>query len=227
MRVLITGSTGAIGEAAAKAFFDKGYELFLHYHHNEQKAQELKERFNASLLKWDMRDHETIKKELENLSVDVLVNNAAITNDAHIFWMDDKQWSSVIDTNLNGTYYVTKALLPQMIKNKKGSIVNIVSISGLIGNLGQANYAASKGAIIAFTKTLCLDLARFNIRVNALAPGIIRSNMSKDIDEKSYQKIIPLGRFGEPEEVAEAIVFLSEAKYISGEVLNVSGGMIR
>jgi 3-oxoacyl-[acyl-carrier protein] reductase len=225
--VLITGSTGAIGEAAAKAFFHKGYELFLHYNANEKKALELKEKFNATLLQWDMRDSETIKKELENLSVDVLVNNAAITDDAHIFWMDDKQWESVIDINLNGTYRVTKAVIPNMIKNKSGAIVNIVSISALMGNLGQANYAASKGAIISFTKTLCLDLARFNIRVNAVAPGIIRSNMSKHLDEKGYEKIIPLGRFGEGEDVAEAILFLSEAKYISGEVLNVSGGMVR
>ncbi|MDR2790992.1 MAG: SDR family oxidoreductase [Campylobacteraceae bacterium] len=225
--VLITGSTGAIGEAAAKAFFDKGYKLFLHYNNNEEKARKLKEKFDATLLKWDMRDSQTIKKELENLSIDILVNNVAITDDAHIFWMDDAQWESVIDTNLNGTYRVTKAVLANMIKNKSGVIINIVSISGLIGNLGQANYAASKGAIAAFTKTLCLDLARFNIRVNAVAPGIIRSNMSKNIDEKNYQKIIPLGRFGEPEEVAEAILFLSEAKYISGEILNVSGGMVR
>jgi 3-oxoacyl-[acyl-carrier protein] reductase len=225
--VLITGSTGAIGEAAAKAFFDKGYKLFLHYNSNEQKAEEFKQKFNATLLKWDMRDAEAIKKEVEGLNIDILVNNAAVTNDAHIFWMSDEQWNNVIDTNLNGTYRVTKAVLADMIKNKSGAIVNVVSISGIIGNVGQANYAASKGAIIAFTKTLCLDLARFNIRVNAVAPGIIRSNMSKDIDEKSYEKIIPLGRFGKPEEVAEAIVFLSEAKYISGEVLNVSGGMVR
>ncbi|MDR2080355.1 MAG: SDR family oxidoreductase [Campylobacteraceae bacterium] len=225
--VLITGSTGAIGEAAAKVFFDRGYKLFLHYNNNEKKAKEMEQRFDASLLQWDMRDGETIKKELENIDIDILVNNAAVTDDAHIFWMDDKQWDSVIDTNLNGTYRVTKAVLNNMIKNRSGAIVNIVSISGLIGNLGQANYAASKGAVIAFTKTLCLDLARFNIRVNAVAPGIIRSNMSKNIDEKSYQKIIPLGRFGEPEEVAEAVLFLSEAKYISGEVLNVSGGMVR
>ncbi|MDR0666335.1 MAG: SDR family oxidoreductase [Campylobacteraceae bacterium] len=225
--VLITGSTGAIGEATAKAFFDKGYKLFLHYNSNEQKAKELEQKFNATLFRWDMRDGEAIKKELEHANIDILVNNAAITDDAHIFWMDDKQWNSVIDTNLNGTYRVTKAVLNDMIKNRDGAIINVVSISGLIGNLGQANYAASKGAIIAFTKTLCLDLARFNIRVNAVAPGIICSNMSKNIDEKSYQKIIPLGRFGKPEEVAEAILFLSEAKYISGEVLNVSGGMVR
>ncbi|MDR1614987.1 MAG: SDR family oxidoreductase [Campylobacteraceae bacterium] len=225
--VLITGSTGAIGAATAKIFFDKGYKLFLHYNNNEKTAEELKEKFNATLLQWDMQDSETIKKKLEDFNIDILINNAAITDDAHIFWMRDEQWNSVINTNLNGTYHVTKAVLNNMIKNKSGAIVNVVSISGLIGNLGQANYAASKGAIIAFTKTLCLDLAKFNIRVNAIAPGIICSNMSKNIDEKSYQKIIPLGRFGKPEEVAEAILFLSEAEYISGEVLNVSGGMVR
>jgi 3-oxoacyl-[acyl-carrier protein] reductase len=142
--------------------------------------------------------------------------------------MSDEQWDRVIDTNLNGTYRVTKALIPQMIKNRSGSIVNIVSVSGMAGNNGQANYAASKGALIAFTKTLCLDLARFNITVNAVAPGLITSEMSQNIDEKNYKSIIPLGRFGKPEEVAKAVFFLADtASYISGEILNVSGGMIR
>jgi 3-oxoacyl-[acyl-carrier protein] reductase len=225
---LITGSTGAIGEAIAKEFFDHGYELYLHYNKNESKAKELAKKFNAQILQWDMRDKETIRRAIGEISVDILINNAAITDDAHIYWMSDEQWQSVIDTNLNGTYYVTKALLPQMIKNKKGSIVNIVSISGIVGNHGQANYSATKGALISFTKTLCLDLARFNIRVNAVAPGLISSEMSKDIDEKSYKSIIPLGRFGKPEEIAKAVFFLGDsASYVSGEVLNVSGGMIR
>ncbi|MDR0408271.1 MAG: SDR family oxidoreductase [Campylobacteraceae bacterium] len=226
--VLITGSTGAIGEAIAQEFFECGYKLYLHYNKNEHKAKELAKKFDAQILQWDMRDKDTIKKVIGEMGVDVLINNAAITNDAHIYWMNDEQWQSVIETNLNGTYYVTKALLPQMIKNKKGSIINVVSISGMVGNHGQANYSATKGALIAFTKTLCLDLARFNIRVNAVAPGLISSEMSKNIDEKSYKSIIPLGRFGKPEEVAKAIFFLGDsASYISGEVLNVSGGMIR
>jgi 3-oxoacyl-[acyl-carrier protein] reductase len=226
--VLITGSTGAIGEAIAQKFFDNGYKLYLHYNKNESKAEELSKKFNAQILQWNMKDGDAIRKTIGEISVDVLINNAAVTNDAHIYWMSDEQWKSVMDTNLNGTYYVTKALLPQMIKNKKGSIVNIVSVSGLVGNYGQANYSASKGALIAFTKTLCLDLARFNIRANAVAPGLITSEMSRHIDEKSYKSVIPLGRFGKPCEVAEAAFFLGDsAGYISGEVLNVSGGMIR
>jgi 3-oxoacyl-[acyl-carrier protein] reductase len=226
--VLITGSTGAIGEAIAQTFFDEGYSLYLHYNKNEQKAKELELRFDAKILQWDMKDGESIKKALSEISVDVLVNNAAITDDAHIYWLSDEQWERVIDTNLNGTYRVTKAILPQMIKNKSGSIVNVVSVSGIVGNHGQANYSASKGALIAFTKTLCLDLARFNIRANAVAPGLIASEMSQHIDEKSYKSIIPLGRFGKPDEVAKCVFFLADrATYISGEVLNVSGGMIR
>lgn len=227
--VLITGSTGAIGEAIAQSFHENGYFLYLHYNKNEKKADELKAKYeNSTLLKFDISDKNATKKALENLSVDVLINNAGITKDSHIFWMEDEAWENVINTNLNGTYHVTKSILPQMISNKSGSIVNISSISGINGNIGQANYSATKGAIISFTKTLCLDLAKFNIRVNAVAPGLIKSEMTANIDESSYKKIIPSGRFGEPKEVADVVFFLADkATYINGEVINISGGMSR
>ena len=143
--------------------------------------------------------------------------------------MSDDEWEDVINTNLNGNFYITKIISKNMMMNKRGSIVNIASISGVSGNAGQANYSASKGGIIALTKTLCLELGRYNIRVNALAPAIIESEMTKDIPNlKEMKKAIPLGRFGTASEVAKCSYFIGvDATYISGEVLNISGGMIR
>lgn len=227
--VLITGATGVIGEAIAKEFHKNGYKLYLHYNTNIKKAKELSDKYkNSTLIQFNISNKNSIKKALMDLNVDVLVNGAGIIKDSHIYWMSDEDWDSVINTNLNGTYYVTKTILASMVKNKNGSIVNIASVSGIVGNAGQANYSATKGAIIAFTKTLCIDLARFNIRVNAVAPGIINSEMTKDFDEKAYKHLIPQGRFGKPKEVAEVVFFLANsASYVNGEVINVSGGMIR
>lgn len=141
--------------------------------------------------------------------------------------MEDDDWENVIQTNLSGCYYVSKEVIPYMIKQKKGSIINVASISGLIGNIGQSNYSASKGGIIALTKSLCIELARYNIRVNAIAPGVIQSQMTQNIP-KDIVKLIPLNRFGKPSEVAEVALFLGEkGTYINGEVINVSGGMVR
>ena len=143
--------------------------------------------------------------------------------------MSDDEWEDVINTNLNSNFYITKLLSKTMMMNKNGSIVNIASISGVCGNSGQANYSASKGGIIALTKTLAIELGRYNIRVNALAPAIIESDMTKDIPNiKELKKTIPLGRFGKANEVAKCAYFIGvDATYVSGEVLNISGGMIR
>lgn len=143
--------------------------------------------------------------------------------------MNDDEWEDVINTNLNSNFYITKLLSKNMMMNKNGSIVNIASISGVCGNSGQANYSASKGGIIALTKTLAIELGRYNIRVNALAPAIIESEMTKDIPNmKELKKTIPLGRFGKTNEVAKCAYFMGvDATYVSGEVLNISGGMIR
>ncbi len=230
-KVLITGATGSIGEAIVKEFANNGYFVYIHYNSNEQKAKELLSEIKnqGEILCFDITDKKDIKQKLENLEVDVLVNNAGIIKDKLFFFMEDDEFEDVIDTNLKGVYYVTKILCKAMMMKKSGSIVNMTSISGLVGNQGQANYAASKGGIIAFTKTLALELGRYNIRVNAIAPGIIESEMIQDVpNQKELKKMIPLGRFGQPDEVAKCAYFLgNDATYISGEVLNVSGAMVR
>ena len=230
-KVLVTGATGSIGEEIVKEYAKNGFFVYIHYNSNHQKAQNLLEEIDnkGELISFDIKDKESIKNSLENLDVDVLINNAGIIKDNLFFFMSDESWEDVINTNLNGNFYITKIISKNMMMNKKGSIVNIASISGVSGNAGQANYSASKGAIIALTKTLCLELGRYNIRVNALAPAIIESEMTKDIPNlKEMKKAIPLGRFGTANEVASCAYFIGvDATYISGEVLNISGGMIR
>lgn len=230
-KVLVTGATGSIGEEIVKEYAKNGFFVYIHYNSNHQKAQNLLEEIDnkGELISFDIKDKESIKNSLENLDVDVLINNAGIIKDNLFFFMSDESWEDVINTNLNGNFYITKIISKNMMMNKRGSIVNIASISGVSGNAGQANYSASKGAIIALTKTLCLELGRYNIRVNALAPAIIESEMTKDIPNlKEMKKAIPLGRFGTANEVASCAYFIGvDATYISGEVLNISGGMIR
>ena len=230
-KVLVTGATGSIGEEIVKEYAKNGFFVYIHYNSNHQKAQNLLEEIDnkGELISFDIKDKESIKNSLENLDVDVLINNDGIIKDNLFFFMSDDEWEDVINTNLNGNFYITKIISKNMMMNKRGSIVNIASISGVSGNAGQANYSASKGAIIALTKTLCLELGRYNIRVNALAPAIIESEMTKDIPNlKEMKKAIPLGRFGTANEVASCAYFIGvDATYISGEVLNISGGMFR
>ena len=230
-KVLVTGATGSIGEEIVKEYAKNGFFVYIHYNSNHQKAQNLLEEIDnkGELISFDIKDKESIKNSLENLDVDVLINNAGIIKDNLFFFMSDDEWEDVINTNLNGNFYITKIISKNMMMNKRGSNVNIASISGVSGNAGQANYSASKGAIIALTKTLCLELGRYNIRVNALAPAIIESEMTKDIPNlKEMKKAIPLGRFGTASEVGKCAYFIGvDATYISGEVLNISGGMIR
>lgn len=230
-KVLVTGATGNIGEAIVKQFAKNGFFVYIHYNSNITKAKQILEEIDnqGELISFDMKDKQSIKTTLENLEVDVLVNNAGIIKDNLFFFMEDEQWEDVINTNLTGLYFVTKTISRNMMKNKKGSIINVASISGICGNAGQANYSASKGGVIAFTKTLCLELGRYNIRVNAIAPGIIESEMIENIPNlKELKKAIPLNRFGEAQEVAKCAYFIGvEATYVSGEVLNISGGMVR
>lgn len=227
--VLVTGSTGAIGASIARYFHENGYFVYLHYRSQEQKAIELKNDLeNSEILGFDILNKDEVYSKLENLEIDVLVNNAGITKDKLFFWMEDDDWNDVINTSVNGTFNVTKAVIKNMISNKKGSIINVASVSGLVGNAGQTNYSAAKGAMIAFTKALSLEVARYKIRVNAVAPGLIESEMTKDLDLKTIKKDIPLKRIGKAEEVAESVFFLGDkASYITGETLNISGGMVR
>lgn len=230
-KVLITGATGSIGQEIVKQYAKHGFYIYLHYHSNEKKAQELLEEIDnqGELIYFNIKDKDSIRKALENVEVDVLVNNAGIIKDNLFFFMSDDEWDDVINTNLTGVYHVTKVISKNMMLHKKGSIVNIASISALAGNAGQANYAASKGGIISLTKTLSIELGRYNIRINTLAPGIIESEMTENIPNlKELKKSIPLGRVGKPKEVAKCAYFIgAEATYVSGEVLNISGAMVR
>lgn len=228
-KVLITGSTGAIGEACARYFHDNGYFVYLHYRSQEAKAKELSDTLEHSqIIGFDITNKEDVLEKLQDLELDVLVNNAGITKDNLFFFMSDDEWSDVIDTSVNGTYYVTKAILKNMIRNKNGAVINVASISGIVGNPGQTNYSAAKGAMIAFTKALSAEVARYKIRVNAVAPGLIESEMTEALDLKEMKKTIPLKRVGKPNDVAECIFFLADkASYVTGEVLNISGGLVR
>jgi len=230
LKVLVTGATGSIGTAIVHEFSKHGYYVYVHYNRNKVKAESLlSEIESGELIHFDMQNKDEIKSALEELDVDVLVNNAGIIRDSLFFFMEENDWEDVINTNLNAPFIVTKCISKNMIRNKKGSIVNIASISGLVGNAGQANYAAAKGGIIAFTKTLAIELGRYNIRVNALAPGIIESEMIENLPNKNeLKKMIPLQRFGRAEEVAKCAYFIGhDASYVSGEVLNISGAMVR
>lgn len=227
-KVLVTGATGSIGEAIVRYFANNGYFVYIHYNSNEAKAKEILHSIpNGEIIKFNATSREDIKAALDGIEVDVLVNNLGIIKDGLFFFMDDNDWESVLNTNLNSLYYVTKAILPSMMSNKSGSIVNISSISGLVGNVGQVNYSTTKGGIFSFTKALCLEVGRYNIRVNSVAPGIIESEMTKDLD-KGMKNQIPCKRFGKPDEVAEVVFFLGDkGTYINGEIINVSGGMVR
>jgi 3-oxoacyl-[acyl-carrier protein] reductase len=228
--VLVTGATGTIGSAIVRAYAEQGYFVYIHYYSNRVKADTLLSSISeGEVIGFNMKNKAEVTMALENLELDVLVNNAGITRDSLFFFMEDEAWDEVIETNLNAPFYITKLIVKNMIRNKKGSIVNIASISGVCGNAGQANYAASKGGIIALTKTLAIELGRYNIRVNALAPGLIESDMIENIPKiNELKSTIPLNRFGLPEEVAKCAYFMGvEASYVSGEVLNISGGMVR
>ena len=229
-KVLVTGATGSIGQAIVLEYAKQGYFVYIHYHSNQAKAEALLASItHGELLSFDLTSKEAIEEALSLLEVDVLVNNAGIIRDSLFFFMEDEAWEEVINTNLNANFYVTKLIAKNMIRNKQGSIVNVASVSALSGNAGQANYSASKGGVIAFTKTLAIELGRYGIRVNALAPGIIESEMTENLPKRDeLKKAIPLQRFGEPDEVAKCAYFMGvEATYITGEVLNISGGLVR
>ena len=227
-KILVTGATGSLGEAIVKEFSSQGYFVYIHYNSNEEKAKEILKEIdnNGAILTFNARDKNSIEEALKEVSVDILVNNLGITRDNLFFWMKDEEWEEVIETNLNSMFRITKALLPKFIKKKGGAIVNISSVSGISGNAGQTNYSASKGAIIAFTKSLAVEVARYKICVNCVAPGIIASEMTKELDKK-LAKSIPLGRFGDPKEVAHAVYFSATNTYMTAETINISGGMVR
>ncbi len=237
---LVTGGSRGIGKAIAlKLAEDLGYNILLNYQSNEQAALDTQglvtaKNVRCELVKFDVSNSEEVSVEVEKWQVDnpgaqieVLVNNAGITKDGLFLWMKPEDWQSVINISLNGFYNCTQAVVKNMLTQRYGRIINIVSLSGLKGNPGQVNYSAAKGAVIAATKALAQEIGKRKVTVNAVAPGFILSDMTKDFDEAGLKKMIPVARFGEAEEVADLVSFLAskKASYITGEVININGGL--
>lgn len=234
---LVTGGSRGIGKATALKLAACGYDVVINYAGNVDAANQTVEEIKAlgvqgEAFKFDVSNQaevdENIAKIVEKYGrIDVLVNNAGITRDDLFIRMNEEKWSAVINTNLNSAFYVSKPVVKLMMKQRSGSIVNTTSVVGVYGNVGQANYSAAKAGLIGFTKSLAKELGARNIRVNAVAPGFIATDMTKDlanIDE--YSKLIALKRLGTPDDIAEAIKFLAvDAHYVTGQVLEVDGGM--
>jgi len=231
---VVTGGSSGLGQGIALGLAEAGADIVsISYSESDEtvKAVEALGR-KAFQIKADLSD-ESILENVFNEAlgffgrVDILVNNAAVARDNLMVFMSDQEWKEVIATNLDSFFYVTRHLLQNMLAGKWGRIVNIVSLSGQKGLPGQVNYSASKGALIAATKSLAMEVGKKRVTVNAVAPGFIRTDMTKDLDEKQLSALVPLRRFGEPEEVAEVVSFLvSEgASYVTGETISVNGGM--
>lgn len=216
-----------------------GYNILINYRSNEAEAQQTLAAVQAlgvsgELLPFDVADREAIKSKLgawmENnpdKSIEVLVNNAGIREDALMIFMKDEQWDSVLNINLNGFFFVTKMVISDMLVKKFGRIINIVSLSGLKGLPGQTNYSAAKAGVIGATKALAQEVGRKGVTVNAVAPGFIKTDMTEGLDEKELKNMIPVKRFGTPEEVAHTVAFLAspDSGYITGETISVNGGL--
>jgi len=233
--ILITGATGGIGNELVKKFISLGGNV-LGTGTKTEKLDELKKKYsNIKVKKFDMIEHERVEEfidsaHLELGGLDVLINNAGVNVDNLSLRMKDNEWKKVIDVNLTSTFLLSKYAIKKMLKNKFGRIVNITSIVGHTGNLGQANYAASKSGLIGMSKSLAIEYAKKNITINCVSPGFITSNMTTNIAEKVKLYLtsrIPMGRLGSGEDVANCVAFLSsnEASYITGETIHVNGGM--
>lgn len=238
---LVTGGTRGIGKEIAKALAKEGYDLIINYVSNNTDIKsfenELKEIGSKVIfIKADVSDYtsceEMVKKGIETFGkIDTLVNNAGITKDNLLMRMKEEEFDKVIGINLKGVFNVTKQVTPYMIKKREGTIINVSSVVGVCGNAGQCNYSASKAGIIGFTKSLAKELASRNIRVNAVAPGFIQTDMTESLSDTVKDTIntqIPLKRMGEPQEVAKVVKFLAsnDASYITGQVINIDGGMV-
>jgi len=237
---LVTGGSRGIGRAVCLKLAEMGYHILINYKSNKEEAEKTldqvkqKDGVSGELLQFDVADKEAIKNILggwieknADKSIEVLVNNAGIRDDALMFWMNDSQWENVVTTSLDGFFYVTRVVLNSMLQKRYGRIINIVSLSGIKGMPGQVNYSAAKAGIIGATKALAQEVGKRKITVNAIAPGFIKTDMTQDLDESQLKSLIPVNRFGEPEEVAFAVGFLAapQAGYITGEVISVNGGL--
>ena len=234
--IIVTGASGGIGNSIVKKLNDSGANILASGTRIEKLEQLKKEFDNINVLKFDISQNEKIEEFIENAtkelggSLDCIVNNAGITQDNLAIRMSLEEWRKVIDINLTSTFLISKFAIKKMLKNKSGKIVNITSVVGHTGNLGQANYTASKAGIVAMSKSLAVEYAKKNININCISPGFIKTAMTDKIDEKFKETIIskiPSARLGEPDDIANAVRFLcsNQSDYINGETLHVNGGM--
>jgi len=234
-KVLITGATGGIGFSIVKKYYEYNTNI-LATGTNIEKLNELKKQFpKINIFKFDISNLEKIETFIENVSqklngLDIIINNAGITSDNLSLRMKEEEWQKVININLSSTFYICKFGIKKMLKNKFGRIINITSIVGHTGNIGQSNYSASKAAIIAMSKSLALEYAKKNITINCVSPGFIKTNMTDKLNDEIKENLmskIPMNRFGTGDDISNTILYLSSdyASYITGETIHVNGGM--
>lgn len=236
---LVTGASRGLGAAIAIQLAEDGYAVLLNYRSNEEAALEVLHTIQdkgktAELLPFDVANETSVDEALERWEnehpddrISVLVNNAGVRDDNLMIFLQSEQWHKVINTTLDGFFYVTRRVLKSMLTKRNGRVINVASLSGLKGLPGQTNYSAAKAALIGATKALAQEVAPRKVTVNAIAPGFIKSDMTKDLNEAELKKTVPLGRFGEPQEVADLVSFLASPKaaYITGQTISINGGL--
>ena len=234
---LVTGGSRGIGKACAIELAKAGCDVALIYAGNEEAAKQTTDELTklnvkAKAYKVDVKNFKEAENAIEQIHkdferIDILVNNAGITRDNLILRMSEEEWNAVIDTNLTGVFNITKPVVKIMMKQRIGSIINMSSVAGVYGNAGQANYSSAKAGLIGFTKSLAKELGSRNIRVNAVAPGFIKTDMTKNLDGEKIAEHIPLKRLGEPEDISKTVKFLAvDTDYITGQVIGVDGGLV-
>lgn len=236
---LVTGASRGLGAAIAIQLAEDGYAVLLNYRSNEEAALEVLHTIQdkgktAELLPFDVANEASVDEALERWEnehpddrISVLVNNAGLRDDNLMIFLQSEQWHKVINTTLDGFFYVTRRVLKSMLTKRNGRVINVASLSGLKGLPGQTNYSAAKAALIGATKALAQEVAPRKVTVNAIAPGFIKSDMTKDLNEAELKETVPLGRFGEPQEVADLVSFLASPKaaYITGQTISINGGL--
>lgn len=236
---LITGASRGLGKAVALRLAKDGFAVIINYQSNKEAAEDTLRQVQGlggfgELMPFDVSDPKAIEAALEAWQaahpddyISVLVNNAGIRKDNLMIFMQDEEWNKVLDTTLNGFFYITRRLLKDMMMHRNGRVINMASLSGIKGLPGQANYSAAKAALIGATKALAQEVAARKVTVNAIAPGFIATDMTKELNEDELKKLIPMGRFGKPEEVASLVSFLAsdEAAYITGQAISINGGL--